>query len=405
MSHCGSDNASELVSSGGEMQSATPEGKALTFSRVSTCTPSPETTALETAPPLGGDDSEDAAPVSPLSPKVAFAREVSGEFGRQYSTGFGPQVSTGYGRGISSLSNASQALWADPKQTLIFLDWDDTLFPTTDIFKRWCLSSRAAASPRQEEALQKWEEALKAYLEVALTLGRVVIVTNSEPPWVDTCVDNFIPSLKPLLQSLDAPRVVYARQVLRQKIQRRKIRSLDNLRPVASVLDDEDYDQQEFDEVLRDAKYYAMKAEAENFYSSYANQTWKNILSLGDMEHEFEAVQELVLRRRPLARERLRVKTLLLPTSAPLSELTLRLRFSELMLPAYVHHDGDFEANLKDSLNPLQKLAELLDLPGLASSRFPLCAWGHGDIPSEDVLADALGKVANVIQKHLRGED
>lgn len=36
----------------------------------------------------------------------------------------------------------SLANWADASQTLVFLDWDDTLFPTTELFDNWGLSKK-----------------------------------------------------------------------------------------------------------------------------------------------------------------------------------------------------------------------------------------------------------------------
>merc|ERR1719183_2710664 len=39
-------------------------------------------------------------------------------------------------------TTASRMRYSNPEETLIFLDWDDTVFPTTDLFNRWGLSSR-----------------------------------------------------------------------------------------------------------------------------------------------------------------------------------------------------------------------------------------------------------------------
>ncbi|CAE8622133.1 unnamed protein product, partial [Polarella glacialis] len=45
-------------------------------------------------------------------------------------------------RQLSKTSDASDACYAEPAQTLLFLDWDDTLFPTTELFERWNLPSQ-----------------------------------------------------------------------------------------------------------------------------------------------------------------------------------------------------------------------------------------------------------------------
>jgi hypothetical protein len=52
--------------------------------------------------------------------------------------------------------------WAEASQTLIFLDWDDTLFPTAEIVDNWGFASRSTTwadvvlSDEQEHVLDKW---------------------------------------------------------------------------------------------------------------------------------------------------------------------------------------------------------------------------------------------------------
>merc|ERR1719335_199705 len=42
-------------------------------------------------------------------------------------------------------SSVTSGRWfAEPCQTLLFFDWDDTLFPTEEIFHRWNLTDQAA---------------------------------------------------------------------------------------------------------------------------------------------------------------------------------------------------------------------------------------------------------------------
>jgi hypothetical protein len=123
--------------------------------------------------------------------------------------------------GLSTVSNASQARYGDPDQTLIFMDWDDTLFPTTELFDRWQVPSKphlwdeVQLAAEQDAALEVWRAALYEHLCTATSLSkRVVIVTNSHRPWVSECASRFCPNILPLLEDI---KVVYAREHMPKK--------------------------------------------------------------------------------------------------------------------------------------------------------------------------------------------
>lgn len=279
---------------------------------------------------------------------------------------------------------SSQQRFAEPGQTLIFFDWDDTLFPTSALFERWNLPKRAGRWPRVlppalERELQPWRDAVYQYLSVAAGLSdRCVIITNATSPWVESCISHFAPLLKPLLERSSALRVVYAGDVFRSRGD-----TLENIDAGA----------------LTKAKLAAMQQEAEAFYSRYPAQTWKNVLSLGDMRYEREAVHQLATQRLSSHRERLRTKALLLPTKPSLSEITLRLRFSRLLLPAYIHFDGCFDLDLRSAADPLQEIANALGIPQLGALPFPRHAWGRTPVPDEELAAEALDEVAVTVHE------
>jgi len=83
-----------------------------------------------------------------------------------------------------------------PEQTLILLDWDDTIFPSS-----WCsrrdLSLSDDVKPNEEE----WsllttfaEEAVRTLQELQL-MGTVVFVTNAETGWIEMSCQKFLPAL------------------------------------------------------------------------------------------------------------------------------------------------------------------------------------------------------------------
>ena len=90
----------------------------------------------------------------------------------------------------SVLSVASSGrLFAEPQQTLLFLDWDDTVFPCTELFHKRGLPKRSKdwtpLDPELLAALEPWQRAVKEFIGRACAISdRCVIVTNSRKPWV-----------------------------------------------------------------------------------------------------------------------------------------------------------------------------------------------------------------------------
>mmetsp|Transcript_126493 Transcript_126493/g.232094 ORF Transcript_126493/g.232094 Transcript_126493/m.232094 type:complete len:498 (+) Transcript_126493:57-1550(+) len=289
-------------------------------------------------------------------------------------------------------------------QTIIIFDWDDTLFPTTEFFDVWGLPSRSKESmpPVSEETelgVQKWREALSDYLHRACSLSNcVAIVTSSRRPWVETCIERFVPSLRDLFmgESGKRPLVVYANEVL-QRTRRLESQSMD-LRPVRHREMDLSLTLEEYEEELTAAKYAAIKLIVKEFYSQYPQQSWKNVISLGDMSYEHDATQEVVFRH---GTDNCRTKTIIVPTGPSLSEITLRLRFSYLMLPQYVHFDGDIDLNLQKAKDPLDAIATALNMKELANLSISRHAWGRTKAPEDEDSSTALEELAETLESLL----
>mmetsp|Transcript_74070 Transcript_74070/g.160224 ORF Transcript_74070/g.160224 Transcript_74070/m.160224 type:complete len:411 (+) Transcript_74070:41-1273(+) len=345
------------------------------------------------------------------------------------STGFltdsitSPETESEWVRQVSQACSAatSTAMYAESGQTLMFLDWDDTLFPTTELFDRWRLTRRTRLTREMDARLEKWRDAVYDYLSMACSLSdRCVIVTNSRRPWVDECIEKFAPDLAPLFKRPNGPRVVYADEAMREA-RRRKWGNLDGcvagLAGCLQFLFEELEDQLPMlseDRVrqLTDAKHVAMRHEATEFYSRYPGQTWKNVISLGDMTYEHDAVLELSrfrtrsratprwFRRRRQRVEQLRTKALLLPEEPTLDELTVRLQFLRLLLPAYVRFDGSINLNFRTAKNPLAAMAQALNMPRLLELSIPHHIWGGRSQPHDDsVTEEALDAVSMMVHE------
>lgn len=88
-------------------------------------------------------------------------------------------------------------------KALIFIDWDDTLFPTT-----WMLAqgmSQTTSSSEDKKYVQLLEgisSAIIMFLARIKTFGRIVIVTNSQTGWVSDCIQRYMPSVAAILETI-----------------------------------------------------------------------------------------------------------------------------------------------------------------------------------------------------------
>jgi len=178
----------------------------------------------------------------------------------------------------------SQASFAEKASTMLVLDWDDTLFPTTWVREdcglhwKYPLAEQVQESPGRttvEKLLETLAGKVDAFLATAADLANIVIVTLARQPWVSTSAVNFMPHLTTLLQKHEL-KVVYARDCIPQSLKA-------------------EYAQEEFKSGEQEADYWmrvkaaAMETEIKDFYSA-SSASWKNCVSLGDSEFERAAL-------------------------------------------------------------------------------------------------------------------
>lgn len=88
-------------------------------------------------------------------------------------------------------------------ETLLMLDWDDTLLPTSWIEAQGLRPSESyLMTPWQREQLALMAQRAVLTLRVAKSYGTVVIVTNAEHGWIELTCEKFMPSLLPVLQDV-----------------------------------------------------------------------------------------------------------------------------------------------------------------------------------------------------------
>jgi len=228
--------------------------------------------------------------------------------------------------------------FADPSETIIFLDWDDTVFPTTQVFETWGLSLDEPADNPYASELELWAESFtQMMLTVCRLTARCVIVTNARGTWVEKCISRFAPKLKECLAAEGLKfHVVYAQDHLPKRF----------ARPCKSTISQSMNCIEEKDDMMTIGKFAAMRSEVRRFYSRYNKQTWKNIMSIGDAPYERHALQEVAFKRNTIAEETLRTKTITLKTGLTLDGMIHTLRTLQSLLPKWVSHDGDLDITL-----------------------------------------------------------
>eukprot|EP00928_Gymnodinium_smaydae_P096793 TRINITY_DN8620_c0_g3_i2.p1 TRINITY_DN8620_c0_g3~~TRINITY_DN8620_c0_g3_i2.p1 ORF type:complete len:389 (+),score=63.30 TRINITY_DN8620_c0_g3_i2:128-1294(+) len=240
-----------------------------------------------------------------------------------------------------SSSLASAKFWCNPEETIVFLDFDDTIFPTTwlqDLSSEACQDITSLDELRAYDAaaaanMARLESVAISFLRTAAALaGEVVIVTLGRECWIERCLRGFFPNLRDELSKLSIG-VSYAREAL----PKRKVR--------AAILEGMD--------VYSLMKRAAMKSSITKFYSKRPKQSWKNCISIGDSTIERDALEDLTFTRVQLSKsgkqKTVRSKTVKFQYSPSVDALTSEIELMVSCLSALTHYDGDFAYEIQES--------------------------------------------------------
>jgi hypothetical protein len=103
-----------------------------------------------------------------------------------------------------SILRAAAHRAATTEATLIILDWDDTLLPSTWLQQNQLQIVAESPAPNEEQKamLRKVARSAIKILLSAKQLGQVTIVTNAEKGWVELSCSKFLPEIFPLLEGI-----------------------------------------------------------------------------------------------------------------------------------------------------------------------------------------------------------
>ncbi|CAE7471303.1 unnamed protein product [Symbiodinium natans] len=278
----------------------------------------------------------------------------------------------------SRISVATSSMrWRQPECTLIIVDWDDTMFPTTWLqqkgwFAQWVTCGKLGTFMERDELtippndlalISELDTVLEAFLLSACALGQVSCVTLARRPWQDRTMRAFLPKLS---SAWDKHFVVvrYARE-------ERLVQTDDcGFTP----LDKQDL------EMVRQGTFAKKKQKSMErlLRKFYKKGSWKNVISLGDGPAERQALQEIGFRHLNPAspktgeQKTFRTKTVKMLEEPDCSELVAELQMVQAWLPALASTDEDIDIDLAEGEEALldvhQQLMDVVESGSRSSS-------------------------------------
>lgn len=240
--------------------------------------------------------------------------------------------------------------WSDKSKTLIIFDWDDTLCPSS-----WISANRPRLSyfrtppndKRFVKPLDRLQNVVLQLLELATSMGKVVIITNAKESWVPMSCKNFLPKVLPTLSSIPQ---IYARDTWAAWEEMSTKRSTVAKSPKAELLSQvgvklfpPHMDLQDEDPSLL-WKTLAFGVELTDFYEP--KQSWANVVSIGDADYERVATKNVVKWCSPLLKKK-RAKTVKMFDDPTIEELILQLEKVITILPLVVKHNESIDIEIK----------------------------------------------------------
>lgn len=205
------------------------------------------------------------------------------------------------------------------KDTIIFLDWDDTLlcssFLSSEGFR--LDSDMTDADHDLMSQLKELETCVINVIKLAVTFGDVHVVTNAETGWVQLSAQKFLPGVVPMLSKV---KVLSARS------------TYENMFP---------------DSPLK-WKYYAFQERLSHLFSN--TERPKNILSFGDSHVEREAVRA-VTRGFPNTR----TKSIKFAERPSIEQLQRQIELVTNCFQYIYNHEGDLDLCMSLSVTPNQE--------------------------------------------------
>lgn len=176
--------------------------------------------------------------------------------------------------------------------------------------------------PTKRRQLRALADQVTLLLVAAKSMGSVILVTNARRPWVENSSERFLPSLRDVLQNIP---IMYA---------------LETQEEVKDTYDGDD---------LTQSKAAAMKSALTVFYSRYPDQSWKNVVSIGDARFEHDAIRQVTAEKQAeTPGKKVRTKTVKLIEDPTLGSMMVQVSMIENWLAKIVKADYDVAIDFSD---------------------------------------------------------
>lgn len=222
----------------------------------------------------------------------------------------------------SAITLDTMADYYSREETIIIFDWDDTLCPTTMMNAALARASSAEVEDNvvEEEAsdaaLQELVAEARKTLETAREMAaEVVIVTNATSGWIESSCESWLPGLSPALELL-------------------QVESARSSWEPTGISTPTGWKAASFEQLVR------------KFYSRYWNQSWKNIIVIGDACYEHEALSCVAALAPQGPTKRCRAKSIRFVPQPTVGLLACELRALRESFLDIVYHDDSLDVQL-----------------------------------------------------------
>ena len=146
----------------------------------------------------------------------------------------------------------------DKISTLILLDWDDTLFPTSWVMRHNINLLNSYNKWKYIPVFKELDKTLYSFLQNLKQYGKILIITNATADWIN-CSVSVLPKTKPLIDTI---KIISARELFESKYS-------------------------DMMEWKKNTFKYVIGKEIHN------NNKLMNIISIGDADYEYRALIDL----------------------------------------------------------------------------------------------------------------
>jgi len=150
------------------------------------------------------------------------------------------------------------------ENTLIILDWDDTLFPTTWITTNSIDIKEIRENNKLMDYFKQVDNELSSLLKILINLGNVIIVTNAMLNWINLSL-TILPLTSKLIRKSNKQTKLIEVISARAKCQEQTSNPME-------------WKKITFNELI---------------YNAYSDKKINNVISIGDAEYEYTALVEL----------------------------------------------------------------------------------------------------------------